>query len=133
MHLFIDGVCLMCLFVEIGAKKLLRKAELKNLPSLVQVCTSLLHRFTVPHIFLHNAWHICLLIEIGLTRYIHTHTHNTHLPAAHCLCCKALALIWHRALTCYSLRLSDRLSPPRTHFEPWKAVGTLGRGSLTAR
>jgi len=47
-------------------------------------------------------------------------------------CCpsnKALALIWYRALTWYSLRLS----PPRTHFEPWKAVGTRGRGSLTAR
>jgi len=42
---------------------------------------------------------------------------------------KALALIWYRALTWYSLRLS----PPRTHFEPWKAVGTRGRGSLTAR
>ena len=26
-----------------------------------------------------------------------------------------------------------RLSSPRTHFEPWKAVGTRGRGSLAAR
>jgi len=42
---------------------------------------------------------------------------------------KALALIWYRALTWYSLRLSS----PRTHFEPWKAVGTRGRGSLAAR
>jgi len=43
---------------------------------------------------------------------------------------KALALIWYRALTWYS---SLRLSSPRTHCEPWKAVGTRGRGSLTAR
>jgi len=42
---------------------------------------------------------------------------------------KALARNWYRALTGYSLRLS----PPRTHFEPWKAVGTRGRGSRTAR
>ena len=41
---------------------------------------------------------------------------------------KAFALTWYRALTRYSLRLS----PPRTHFEPWKAVGTRGRGSLAA-
>jgi len=45
------------------------------------------------------------------------------------VCNKALALIWYRALIWYFLRLS----PPRTHFEPWKAVGTRGRGSLTAR
>jgi len=37
---------------------------------------------------------------------------------------KAVALIWYRALTWYSLRLS----PPRTHFEPCKAVGTRGGG-----
>jgi len=42
---------------------------------------------------------------------------------------KAFALTWYRALTWYSLRLS----PPRTHFEHWKAVGTRGRGSLAAR
>ena len=42
---------------------------------------------------------------------------------------KAFALTWYRALTWYSLRLS----PPRTHFEPWKAVSTWGRGSLAAR
>jgi len=42
---------------------------------------------------------------------------------------KALARTWYRTLTWHSLRLS----PPRTHFEPWKAVGTRGRSSLTAR
>jgi len=42
---------------------------------------------------------------------------------------KALALIWYRALTWHVLPLSS----PRTHFEPWKAVGTRGRGSLAAR
>ena len=42
---------------------------------------------------------------------------------------KALALIWYRALIWYSIRLS----PPRTHLEPWKAVDTRGKGSLTAR
>ena len=41
---------------------------------------------------------------------------------------KALALICYRALTWYSLRLS----PPRTHSEPWKAVGTRGRVSFAA-
>jgi len=41
---------------------------------------------------------------------------------------KALALIWYRALTWYRVPWS----PPRTHFEPWKAVGTRGRGSLAA-
>ena len=42
---------------------------------------------------------------------------------------KEFALTWYRALTWYFLRLS----PPRTHFKPWKAVGTRGRGSLAAR
>jgi len=42
---------------------------------------------------------------------------------------KGFALTWYRALTWYSLRLN----PPRTHFEPGKAVGTQGRGSLAAR
>jgi len=42
---------------------------------------------------------------------------------------KGFALTWYRALTWYFLRLS----PPRTHFKPWKAVGTRGRGSLAAR
>jgi len=36
---------------------------------------------------------------------------------------------WYRALTWYFLYLSS----PRTHFEPWKAVGTRGRDSLAAR
>jgi len=51
------------------------------------------------------------------------------LPLAFSLVSKASALIWYYALTWYSLCLS----PPRTHFEPWKAVGTRGRGSLNAR
>jgi len=43
------------------------------------------------------------------------------------LCCGALA---HRALTWYFLCLSSL----RTHFKPWKAVGTRGEGgSLAAR
>ena len=42
---------------------------------------------------------------------------------------KAFALTWYRALTWYFLRLSSL----RTYFEPWKAVGTRGRGSLAAR
>jgi len=42
---------------------------------------------------------------------------------------QAFALTWYRALIWYSLRLS----PPRTHFEPWKAVSTRGRGSLAVR
>ena len=46
-----------------------------------------------------------------------------------CIYNNALVLIWYRALTWYSLRLS----PPRTHFEPWKAVGTRERDSLAAR
>jgi len=37
-----------------------------------------------------------------------------------CAYSKAVALIWYRALTWYVLRLSS----PRTHSEPWKAVGT---------
>jgi len=41
---------------------------------------------------------------------------------------KAFAPTWYRALTWYSVPWS----PPRTHFEPWKAVGTWGRGSLAA-
>ena len=39
---------------------------------------------------------------------------------------KAFALTWYRALTWYFLGLSS----PRTHFEPWKAVGTRGRAPL---
>jgi len=35
---------------------------------------------------------------------------------------KAFAQTWYRALTWYFLGLSS----PRTHFEPWKAVGTQG-------
>jgi len=42
---------------------------------------------------------------------------------------KWFALIWYRALTWYFLRVSSLL----THFEPWTAVGTRGRGSLAAR
>ena len=42
---------------------------------------------------------------------------------------KAFALTWYRALCWYFLRLSS----PRTHFKPWKAVGTRERGSLAAR
>ena len=42
---------------------------------------------------------------------------------------KGFALTWYRALTCYFPRLSSL----RTHFEPWKAVCTRGRGSLAAR
>ena len=42
---------------------------------------------------------------------------------------KGFALTWYRALTWYFLRLS----PPRTHGKPWKAVGTRGRGSFAAR
>jgi len=42
---------------------------------------------------------------------------------------KVFALIWYRALIWYFLRLSS----PRTHFEPWKAIGTRGRGSPAAR
>jgi len=42
---------------------------------------------------------------------------------------KGFALTWYRALTWYFLHVSS----PRTNFEPWKAVGTRGRGSLTAR
>jgi len=42
---------------------------------------------------------------------------------------KAFALTCSRALTWYFLRLSS----PRMHVEPWKAVGTRGRGSLAAR
>ena len=45
------------------------------------------------------------------------------------LCSKGFALTWYRALTWYFLRLSSL----RTHFEPWKAVGTRGRGSPAAR
>ena len=33
---------------------------------------------------------------------------------------KAFALTWYRSLTWYRVRWS----PPRTHFEPWNAVGT---------
>ena len=44
-------------------------------------------------------------------------------------CSKALALIWYRALTWYSLRLR----PLRTHFEPWKAVGTRAYCPVTSR
>jgi len=40
----------------------------------------------------------------------------------------AFALTWYLALTWYRVLWS----PPRTHFEPWKAVGTRGRGSLAA-
>jgi len=46
-----------------------------------------------------------------------------------CVCCKGFDLTWCRALTWYF----PRLSPPRSHFKPWKAVGTRGRGSLAAR
>jgi len=42
---------------------------------------------------------------------------------------KAFALIWYRALTWYFLGLSSS----RTHFEPWKAVGMRGRGSLASQ
>jgi len=42
---------------------------------------------------------------------------------------KAFALTWYRALTWYFLGLSS----PRTHFEPWKTVGTRGRAPLAAR
>jgi len=40
----------------------------------------------------------------------------------------AFALTWYRAFTWYRVRWN----PPRTHFEPWKAVGTPGRRSLAA-
>jgi len=46
-----------------------------------------------------------------------------------CSCSKAFALTWYRALTWYFLGLIS----PRTHFEPWKAVGTRGRTPRAAR
>jgi len=42
---------------------------------------------------------------------------------------KGFALTWYRALTWYFLCLSSL----RTHFKPWKALDTRGRGSLAAQ
>jgi len=74
---------------------------------------------------------ICIYIYAYIYIHIHTKSGTTRrgAPRSGRRVSKGFALTWYRALTWYFLRLSS----PRTHFEPWTAVGTRGRGSLAAR